>query len=126
MADCTNFIIKKCLFILFHFSVLLNFAQSNQIHQKTFTKQDGIGLDIINSLCYDNDGFLWLGGSNLDNRSIIISERKLVLQRFNGHTFHNINLPDYKNPNLSPYKYINQNELKSNYHFANASIQIWL
>ena len=57
MADCTNFIIKKCLFILFHFSVLLNFAQSNQIHQKTFTKQDGIGLDIINSLCYDNDGF---------------------------------------------------------------------
>lgn len=82
---------------MFHFSVLLNFAQSNQIHQKTFTKQDGIGLDIINSLCYDNDGFLWLRGSNLDNRSIIISERKLVLQRFNGHTFHNINLPDYKN-----------------------------
>ena len=37
-----------------------------------------------------------------------------------------VNLPDYKNPNLSPYKYINQNELKSNYHFANASIQIWL
>ena len=33
------------------------------------------------------------------------------------------NLPDYKNPNLSPYEYINQNELESNYHFADASIQ---
>ena len=42
---------------------------------------------------FDEDGFLWLGGENLDSRKIILSDRDLVLQRFNGNTFHTIQLP---------------------------------
>ncbi len=91
---------KGILYLLFFFSVV-SYAQSNMLHQKKFTKQDGVEIDNIHSICYDNDGFLWIGGSNLDSRTIILSDRKLVLQRFNGNMFHNINLPDYKNPILS-------------------------
>ena len=42
--------------------------------------------------------FLWLGGSNLGSRTIIISDKKLALQRFNGHTFHSIFLPELETP----------------------------
>ncbi len=74
------------------------FGQSKKLYQKTFTTQDGLEVDNINSLCYDNDGFLWLGGSNLGSRTIIISDKKLALQRFNGHTFHSIFLPELETP----------------------------
>ncbi|WP_034057964.1 sensor histidine kinase [Lacinutrix jangbogonensis] len=87
---------KSILYLLFIFS-LASFAQSNKLYQKTYTKQDGIEMDRIYTLCYDNDGFLWLGGSNYDDRTIIISEKKLALQRFNGNSFHSINLPDFEN-----------------------------
>ncbi|WP_397363098.1 histidine kinase [Olleya sp. R77988] len=87
---------KSILYLLFFLSAGV-FAQSNKIYQKTYTKQDGIEIDRIYALCYDNDGFLWLGGSNLDDRSIISSENKLSLQRFNGNNFHNIDLPYFEN-----------------------------
>ncbi|WGD34208.1 sensor histidine kinase [Olleya sp. YS] len=88
---------KSILYLLFFLTVSV-LSQSTELYQKTFTKQDGIDIDNIYALCYDNDGFLWLGGSNLDNRSIILSDRKLALQRFNGHSFHSIPLPVFDNP----------------------------
>ncbi|AUC81843.1 sensor histidine kinase [Lacinutrix sp. Bg11-31] len=87
---------KSILYFLFFFSIA-SFSQSNKLYQKTYTKQDGIEIDNIYALCYDNDGFLWLGGSNLDDRTIISSDKKLSLQRFNGNSFHNIDLPYYEN-----------------------------
>jgi hypothetical protein len=54
-------------------------------------------IDNIATLCCDNDGFLWLGGSNLGNRTIVANDKKLALQRFNGRIFHDIVLPEYEN-----------------------------
>lgn len=87
---------KGILYLLLAFSIVSH-AQSNKLYQKAYTTQDGLEIDRINALCYDNDGFLWLGGSNLDNRTIIASEKKLALQRFNGNNFHNILLPEHEN-----------------------------
>lgn len=70
------------------------YAQLERVQHEVFTKQDGIELDNINTIAFDNDGFLWLGGDLLDNRSIILSDKKLVLQRFNGKTFHSIPIPE--------------------------------
>ncbi len=80
---------KSTLYLILFFS-LVSYAQSNKLYQKTYTKQDGEAIDNINALYYDNDVLLWIGGSNLDNRSIIVRDIKLVFMRFNGNTFHNI------------------------------------
>lgn len=87
---------KSILPLLLFFSIVSH-SQSNKLYQKTYTKQDGLEIDNIHALCFDTDGFLWLGGSNLDDRTIIASDKKLALQRFNGHSFHNIELPKYDN-----------------------------
>ncbi|MFK7747884.1 MAG: ATP-binding protein [Kordia sp.] len=88
---------KSILYVLFFYTIV-SFSQSNTLFQKTYTTQDGLGIDNIATLCFDTDGFLWLGGSNLDNRTIVSSNNKLVLQRFNGKIFHDIALPAYENP----------------------------
>ncbi|WP_299886278.1 ATP-binding protein [uncultured Lacinutrix sp.] len=85
---------KSILYLLFFYTIV-SFSQSNKLYHKTYTKQDGLELDNINSLCFDNDGFLWLGGKDIDIRTIIVNNKKLALQRFNGFNFHSIPLPDY-------------------------------
>ncbi|MEM7084834.1 MAG: histidine kinase [Bacteroidota bacterium] len=73
-------------------------AQSGDFYHEIITKQDGLELDSINAMCMDNDGFLWLGGRNLDIRTIVLSDKKLGIQRFNGRTFQNIVLPEFNGP----------------------------
>ena len=85
---------KSILYLLFFYTIV-SFSQSNKLYHKTYTKQDGLELDKINSLCYDNDGFLWLAGKDLNVRTIIANNKKLALQRFDGLNFHSIPLPDY-------------------------------
>jgi hypothetical protein len=89
---------NKSLTLIILLFTSLAFGQSNKLYKKTYTKQDGLAIDNISPLWYDNDGFLCLGGSNIDNITIIVSDKKLSLQRFNGTTFHTIPLPDYDNP----------------------------
>ena len=60
--------------------------------------QDGLELDIIRTMCFDNDGFLWLGGSTNSVSSISNTTNQLYLYRFNGNSFHKIALPNLKNP----------------------------
>lgn len=69
-------------------------AQEAKVKHKVFGKEDGVVLDDIRGVAFDDDGFLWLGGSVLNTREIVVSDKKLVLQRFNGKTFHNIPIPD--------------------------------
>ena len=69
------------------------FAQPNNVFHKTYTKQDGLQLDNIETMVFDHDGFLWLGGSSLDMREIIQGNKEVTLQRFNGKTLHNFPLP---------------------------------
>ncbi len=69
-------------------------AQDKKVTHKLFGKDDGLALDIIRDMVFDDDGFLWLSGSILDTREIIAGNKKLALQRFNGKTFHNIVVPD--------------------------------
>ncbi|MEM6717978.1 MAG: sensor histidine kinase [Bacteroidota bacterium] len=88
----------------------LSFGQSKKIFQETFTKLDGLSLDHISTLCFDNDGFLWLGGSRQDSRVIISEQKKLALQRFNGQSFHNIPLPDFGYPIIEVAQLFKRND----------------
>ena len=86
---------KFRLLLIFLCSYTISWAQSGGFHHEIITKQDGLELDNIKAMSLDNDGFLWLGGRNLDIRTIVLSEKKLAIQRFNGRTFQNIVLPDF-------------------------------
>jgi signal transduction histidine kinase len=87
-----NFLKANIAFYLLFFTAFLS-AQSATTYHKIFGEHDGFDIDVVRAMNFDNDGFLWLGGENLDSRKIILSNRNLVLQRFNGRTFHNIRLP---------------------------------
>lgn len=76
-------------------------AQQGKTYHQVFSKKEGLELDKIDALAYDDDGFLWIGGSLLDVRAIVNSEKKNRLQRFNGATFHNIYFPDNEESVLS-------------------------
>jgi len=84
----------RCL-LIFLISYASTWAQSGGFHHETFTKQDGLELDNIMAMSMDNDGFLWLGGRSLDVRTIVLSDKKLAIQRFNGRTFQNVMLPEF-------------------------------
>ncbi|MGH1386620.1 sensor histidine kinase [Kordia sp.] len=88
---------KSLLYFFLLFSVF-SFSQSSRLHKKTYTKNDGLKLDFIATMCLDNDGFLWLGGVNYNVRTIVVNKEKLTLQRFDGNTFHNIPLPVLEQP----------------------------
>ncbi len=88
---------KRILYLLFFLSASI-FGQSQKLYKKTYTKQDGLELSLVNTMCIDNDGFLWLGGTNFDVRTIVLNNKKLFLQRFNGVSFHNIPLPVLEHP----------------------------
>lgn len=86
---------KYRLLFIFLISCGSTWAQSVGFHHEVITKQDGLELDNILSMSIDNEGFLWLGGRTLNVRTIVLSNKKLVIQRFNGRTFQNILLPEF-------------------------------
>ncbi len=86
--------VKKIVPIFFYFCAAIVSAQSQFAYHEVFSKREGLELDNIQAMAFDSDGFLWLGGTNLDNRKIIFSEKKIALQRFNGKSFHSITLPE--------------------------------
>ncbi|ARV08405.1 hypothetical protein BTO05_01630 [Winogradskyella sp. PC-19] len=86
---------KKYLLFLFLNLSLQTFGQSlDQFQKRTFSKDDGLKLDRVNSMCSDDDGFLWLGGMDNDIRTILSTSKELALLRFNGNTFQEITIPN--------------------------------
>ena len=81
-------------FLVCFLCVCLSNAQEGDVFHKVYTKQDGLEIDLIRTMAYDDDGYLWLGGRNLNVREIINSEDELTIQRFNGLMFHNISIAD--------------------------------
>ncbi|MCH9659300.1 MAG: hypothetical protein K0U54_00150 [Bacteroidetes bacterium] len=81
------------IFSFFLFLCALSFGQSEKAFHKVFTEQDGLEIDVIKAMTFDDDGFLWIGGKILDIRTIVLSDKQQCLQRFNGSSFHTIYFP---------------------------------
>ena len=73
-------------------------SQSSKLDHSIFDQNDGLELDRIMAMEFDDEGFLWLGGTNQDVRKIILNDTELALQRFNGSIFHTIPLPVVQPP----------------------------
>ncbi|MCW5518355.1 hypothetical protein J1N09_00795 [Aureitalea sp. L0-47] len=74
----------------------LGIAQSSKLDHRVFTSKEGLTLDAIRAMEFDDDGFLWLGGIDNDIRDIIHGDQTLSLQRFDGTTFHSVPLPKHE------------------------------
>ncbi len=85
--------IKKITPFFFYLLTLSGLAQTDAVYHKVFSKQDGLDLDVIHTIAFDDEGFLWLGGAQLEIREIILSDKELSLMRFNGVSFHSIPFP---------------------------------
>ena len=76
-------------------------GQSENLYHKVFTQQEGLILDNVSAMAFDDDGFLWLGGQISELRTIVLSDKKQGLQRFNGATFHTVYFPEVKHRVIS-------------------------
>ena len=115
----------KCFLVLFcAFNAI--WAQSGSLYHEIFTKQDGLELDMIRTMSLDNDGFLWLGGENLEVRTIVLSNEKLVIQRFNGSTFQNIVLPGFNGPIVKVDQFYKRSDGKFYIHAQSKQHLIYL
>ena len=65
---------KSLLYFILLFSIF-SFSQSSRLTKKTYTKNDGLALDFIATMCLDDDGFLWLGGVNYNVRTIVVNKQ---------------------------------------------------
>lgn len=114
---------RKFFLIIFLLSNLIAQSQSTYTH-KVFTENDGLEIDRIKAMEYDNDGFLWLGGIDTDLREIISIEKELVIQRFNGKNFHSIPIPKNSNKPLNSISQILKR--KDGHFFVHATNKVFL
>ncbi|MBT8377128.1 MAG: hypothetical protein KJO22_09680 [Bacteroidia bacterium] len=89
-----GYTLVKSVVILLLFSFFNLNAQPQQ--HLIFNADDGLEIDMIRAINFDNDGFLWLSGENLDIRKIVLTNKNLVLQRFDGNAFDSVELPHFK------------------------------
>ena len=90
------YLIPKHIYVSLLFVLLSTWllAQNGKVFHQVFSKRDGLEIDNVRALAYDDDGFLWIGGNILDVRTIVNSSKRNRLQRFNGTVFHNVYLPE--------------------------------
>ena len=91
---------KNYFLILFFLSIYsfdsFSFQESQFNIQKNYSENEGLNVDFIKTMCFDNEGFLWLAGENNNVRSIINNNKRISIQRFDGKNFHDFELPKYK------------------------------
>lgn len=89
---------KVCYFLLFlllFYTPKINAQEQSPINSiKEFGFDDGLLPYDINSMVFDEDNWLWISGKTLNSESKQLSSASLVLQRFDGNQFYNVELPN--------------------------------
>ncbi|PQJ79691.1 hypothetical protein [Polaribacter porphyrae] len=86
---------KYLLYILIFISYG-TFAQYDVSKNKnTYTLQDGFNVYEVVSTVFDDLGWLWVSGSNLQLLDTDINKRTAIIQRFDGNRFHTVAVPKH-------------------------------
>ncbi len=91
--------LRICIFI-FHILlyVLSAYAQDTPQSHKIYDSKDGFLVENINTMLFDNDGWLWISGHRSTPDEFKTRSSVSILQRYNGNSFHTIDLP-----NIQPF-----------------------
>ena len=90
---------KKNPFLFpFLFLVSFIFAQNSILKQPDyqhikFNKSDGYTIDELNSMEFDEVGWLWLAGIKYESANYKLGARNPVILRFNGKSFYEVKIP---------------------------------
>lgn len=81
------------------FSLNFLFSQNSindlsEYYHLKFDKSDGYIIDELNSMEFDDDGWLWLSGISYESRNYKLGVRNPIILRFNGKTFYEVEIPD--------------------------------
>ena len=86
----------KHFFYLLLFISLGTFAQYDiSKNVNTYTLQDGFNVYEVVSTVFDDLGWLWISGSNLQLLDTDINRRTAIIQRFDGSRFHTLDTPEH-------------------------------
>lgn len=69
-------------------------AQNTPQSHKIYDRRDGFLVEGVNTMLFDNDGWLWIAGSRSNTSAFKLKSRQAVLQRYNGSSFHTIPIPE--------------------------------
>jgi beta-xylosidase len=67
---------------------------NDDVNYKTFSIKEGFKVNEVDAMLFDDEGWLWISGRSLVPIKNQINTRKLILQRYDGSTFHDVELPD--------------------------------
>lgn len=78
-------------------------VQSQNIPQshKIYNAQNGFKIKAIQSMEFDNNGWLWVSGITLSPNKYRFDDYDGIIQRFNGSTFQDIKLPEIENVKIA-------------------------
>ncbi|MGB5981188.1 MAG: ATP-binding protein [Nonlabens sp.] len=76
-------------------SIAQNLDYNKYQSLQTFNSQDGLEVYNVQSVEFDNEGWLWIAGTEI-NLNNTFNENKPILQRYNGHSFYTVGLPEIK------------------------------
>lgn len=74
--------------------VLAQTNTSQVLDIQTFRFRDGLDVGFIQSLEFDNEGWLWISGLESESGSNDYLNKGMNVQRFDGLSFHSVTLPD--------------------------------
>ncbi|MEP0266152.1 sensor histidine kinase [Dokdonia sp.] len=76
-------------------------AQDTPQNHKIYDSKDGFLVDNVSAMLFDNDGWLWIAGHRSNPNEFKIESDVSILQRYNGNSFHTIDLPNIKSETFS-------------------------
>lgn len=76
-------------------------AQDTPQNHKIYDHKDGFLVDNVSTLLFDNDGWLWIAGHRSNPNEFKIESNVSILQRYNGNSFHTIELSNIKTKGFS-------------------------
>ncbi|MEO9571660.1 MAG: sensor histidine kinase [Polaribacter sp.] len=93
------FINKKHLLLITFFLSITVFGQNIKsinasINNKVFNSKNGYEVYSVNSMIFDDLGWLWVSGSTLELLEGKIDERTSIIQRYDGNRFYTVPFPD--------------------------------
>lgn len=92
------------------------------VNYKEYTSEDGFEVFNVNSMVFDDLGWLWVSGTNLNANNSFLNYQPII-QRFDGQSFYTLKIPDFKeaiNPDIQLIKR-NDGQLYVHYSSKNKS-----
>lgn len=103
--------LKKIALICILISVIFCNAQkatSVVDHRIKFSSTEGYNIINPSAAAFDRFGWLWIAGNNVTNEDYFFESRQIIIQRFDGTNFFNVELPEFSDKIFTVFLHNNE------------------